>query len=212
MRTRLQPGIAQEPWTIFKQIWDEELDLIRLEKLAIVDVDTVDPSAFRTLAWEVDLPPGELDGLSEAQIRAVLKTALGRKLFAGTRWALEKAITDLAFDEAKLTEWFDEDPAGDPFTFRVELALLQRGPNPADWPRAIEAILKAKNKRSFFASIRIAVKNQFPAPKLASFAMSLQQVRILPFITTEITTRARPHLAAFARSGMCVRIYPQGAV
>lgn len=209
---RLQPGIAKAPWTILNRIWMEELGAFSLDPLAIIDIDRVDPSAFPTIARESKLPPSALEGLTIPQQREVLKFAVLRKRLAGTPWALEKAVNALGFDDATVTEWFDQSPKGDPFTFAVELAMRQRGPTPEDWPRAIRSIVAAKNRRSWFSSIRIAVKTQSVTPYLASFASSVQAIRILPFITTEIERRPPLWLAPFARSGMCVRILPQGAV
>lgn len=209
---RLQPGINREPWTILRQIWREELLRFRLDRLAISDVDKVDASALPSLARAYDLPPSDFEGLTELQTRAVIKTALLRKKRAGTVWALRQAITDLGFDEVTLTEWDKQVPRGDPFTFAIDFKLLQRGPNAEDFSRVIAAILKAKNKRSYFSTVRIVVKNQSVAPRLAAAARSGARTRIFPFITTQIERRPPLRLATVQRVAVCTRILPQGAV
>ena len=80
----------------------------------------------------------------------LMKTAIQQKVIRGTPAAV-KATLSIAFQSAKVIEWWQDSPPGPPNTFRV----LINDPlvDPARVTQMINMVIKTKNARSWFAGI-----------------------------------------------------------
>ena len=87
---------------------------------------------------------------TRAQKLAFLKGAIYDKVLWGTPYAIKKCLS-IAFNAAKIIEWFDDSPVGPHDTFRV----LINDPlvDPVRVTKAVSMIIKKKNARTFFAGI-----------------------------------------------------------
>jgi phage tail P2-like protein len=113
------------------------------------------------------------------------KKAIVNKISKGTPSAI-KQILPLCFDHVDLIEWFDDDPVGPPYTFRVKVADALV--DPAQTRKMIQLILKLKNVRSWFAGLFSLDLIPAPPPGDASFFMSgnvgRYDYQILPYKQT----------------------------
>jgi phage tail P2-like protein len=85
-----------------------------------------------------------------SQKLALLRSAIEDKVIRGTPAAVKKTLS-IAFNSAKIIEWWADTPPRAPNTFRI----LINDPlvDPARVSRLIDMVIKTKNARSWFAGI-----------------------------------------------------------
>jgi phage tail P2-like protein len=87
---------------------------------------------------------------SYSQKLSMVKNAIVSKVYRGTRSAVESTLS-IAFNSARVIEWWEDEPPGPPNTFRILIA------DPLNDPSKIsameEVIFRNKNARSYLASI-----------------------------------------------------------
>lgn len=101
------------------------------------------------LAWEYGVDTWNTDW-SEQEKRNVIARAAYVHRHRGTRGAILRSLEDLPF-QATLTEWFAQTPPGTPYTFGVDLLQDGKPIAPDDIQDMKEAVLRAKNLRSWFS-------------------------------------------------------------
>src|SRR5262249_46777471 len=81
---------------------------------------------------------------------ALLENAIEDKTLRGTPYAVKKTLS-IAFQSAKIIEWFEDSPPGPPSTFRIQIndPLV----DPVRVQKMIDTIIKVKNARSWLANI-----------------------------------------------------------
>jgi phage tail P2-like protein len=85
-----------------------------------------------------------------SQKLALLKQSIYDKTLRGTPFAVKKTLS-IAFQSAKVVEWFNDSPPGPPNTFRI--IINDPLVDPARVQKMIDTIIKIKNARSWFAGI-----------------------------------------------------------
>ena len=104
------------------------------------------------LAWERAVDFWQ-DDWTEDQKRQVLRDAPYVHRHRGTPGAVLRALSVLGYP-AVLVEWWQENPRGTPYTFRVQMTVNDAVP--ADfYGRVRELVIKSKNLRSSLSSIDI---------------------------------------------------------
>lgn len=119
--------------------------------------DTCPENLLAWLAWAFSVEFGT--DWSEAQKRNAIKQSIVVRRHMGTVGAIRKTLNGL-FSDVEVQEWFNQVPAGDPYTFRVLLEADQTGISLESIADAIPFINRAKNVRSHLNEIGVRVKTR----------------------------------------------------
>lgn len=131
------------------------------------DPDTCPSNLLAWLAWAFSVDEWD-PNWTDAQKRQVIKASVDVHSYKGTIGAVQEALAALSFD-ARVQEWFNQIPAGDPYTFRVLLESGQVGISQSDMQSLINLINQTKNLRSHLEGIYLYVATQ-AGPSLAGVA------------------------------------------
>jgi phage tail P2-like protein len=99
-------------------------------------------------SWDMDW--------SETQKRDTIKASVGVHRVKGTIGAVRRALASLGIG-AQLQEWFNQIPAGAPYTYRLLLEISQAGASQAQLAKMNQIVEASKNLRSHLDSIHINV-------------------------------------------------------
>ncbi len=153
----------------------------------IWNADTCPPNLLAWLAWAFSVD--EWDGRwTDAQKREFVKRSVEIHRRKGTIGALKDALAALEVD-VQVQEWFAQEPAGAPFTFRVLLEADQTGFGQEGFASLFEVIMRTKNLRSHLSEIALTVRS-VTGPRIAAVAcvgteITLVDFRMPPMIVTE---------------------------
>lgn len=107
-------------------------------------------------AWSVD---DWSDDWSERQKRDTVKQALAVQRIKGTIGAVRRALGALGLP-VRVQEWFNQTPAGQPYTFRLLLDVDQGALTKADLAKVLEVVANTKNLRSQLETVLLTVTSQ----------------------------------------------------
>lgn len=111
-------------------------------------------SAFSVDAWDASW--------SEAQKRQAIAESVFVHRHKGTIGAVRRALAALGFG-AQVQEWFNQTPAGDPYTYRLLLEVDQVGIDQAALAKILQVVDATKNLRSHLSEIvPIVVSRAWP--------------------------------------------------
>lgn len=96
---------------------------------------------------------------SDDQKRASIKTAVSVQRYKGTIGAVKQALAALGY-AVTITEWFEQDPPGDPYTFDVNVDMSQTGADLAGLQKIISYINVTKNLRSHMNTLLPSVSTR----------------------------------------------------
>lgn len=173
MAVTLLPPTASALERAIAQVDAERLEAIEV-KISTLWNPWACPAPFLPwLAWSFSVDVWNADW-PEAKKRAVIAASFEVHRRKGTRLAVQTALDALGL-RATITEWWQTDPRGQPYTFGVDLAAseimtadLQR-----DARRAIEAAKNVRSHMSLDSGLRIATA-QSAAMSLAAVAAPRQ--------------------------------------
>jgi len=115
------------------------------------NADTCPASVLPWLAWAFSVDQWD-PSWSDAQKRATIKASVSVHRYKGTIGALREAITALGLD-AQVVEWFNQLPAGDPYTFDLQLNISQTGITQAQLLNLVNVVNGTKNLRSHLGDV-----------------------------------------------------------
>jgi phage tail P2-like protein len=187
------------------------LDAERMEAIEI-DINTLwnpwaCPAAFLPfLAWTFSVDVWNPDW-PEARKRAVIAAAYGVHARKGTRRAVREALASLGWDVA-ITEWWEAEPQGAPYTFAVDLAS-EETITPERQAEALAAIETAKNVRSHLTGLVTALRQTSRTPLRAAASLLGEVVAVYPWVPGTLETRIPTPLRAAALYGAEIgTVYP----
>lgn len=105
------------------------------------------------LAWSLSVDYWSGDW-TEEQKREVIRRNWFVHAHKGTRSAIDAALGGLD-QEVRITEWWQELPAGEPYTFRADVMVSGVGIDGATEERVLRIIEETKNVRSHLAQLRV---------------------------------------------------------
>ncbi|UOV84367.1 phage tail protein I [Klebsiella pneumoniae] len=108
--------------------------------------DTCQANLLPWLAWAFSVDEWDADW-SEAQKRAAIKAAVPVQRYKGTIGAVREALAALGFG-VQVQEWFNQLPAGAPYTYRLLLTADQVGVDQSALKKILQVVETAKNLRS----------------------------------------------------------------
>lgn len=119
------------------------------------DADTCPEHLLAWLAWALTVD--EWDGSwSEEQKRAVIKASINVHRIKGTIGAVSQALSALVYT-ARVQEWFNQIPFGEPYTFRALIEVRQSGVVQGAMQSLPRLIQQTKNLRSHLDAIALSV-------------------------------------------------------
>lgn len=107
------------------------------------------------LAWAFSVDEWD-PAWTDQQKRQTIKRSIDVHKYKGTIGAVREALGALQF-EARVQEWFNQVPEGDPYTFRVQLEANQVGISQSALQGLITLINQTKNLRSHLDSVDLSV-------------------------------------------------------
>lgn len=129
-------------------------------------------------AWSVD---EWSDAWTERQKRDTVKTALAVQRVKGTIGAVRRALGALGL-EVRVQEWFNQSPAGDPYTFRVLIETKNTPATRGALVKVVDVINAAKSLRSHLDLIDISTRasSVVTVGCAASIGSEIHVTRFLP--------------------------------
>jgi phage tail P2-like protein len=104
------------------------------------------------LAWAFSVDDWNT-GWTDTQKRGAIKASLGVHQRKGTVGAIQTAMESLGYN-LDVTEWFQQEPAGDPYTFQLTIGIDQVGiPTLGHYTQIERTANNAKNLRSHLNGI-----------------------------------------------------------
>lgn len=122
---------------------------------AMWNADTCPAALLPWMAWAFSVDNWD-DAWTESQRRAAISAAFEIQRRKGTIGAVRRAVASLGLG-LQVIEWFEDTPAGDPYTFRVALDVNQDGASQVSLEKMLAVVDAAKNLRSHMASIDLTV-------------------------------------------------------
>lgn len=116
---------------------------------AVKSADDCPVELLPWLAWEYSVDTWNTDW-TERERRDAIKRAEYIHKHRGTPAAVEMSLSDSPFT-TELIEWFEQDPPGKPYTFRLNVQQDGRPIVQADIQDLKNAVMRAKNLRSWFS-------------------------------------------------------------
>lgn len=156
------------------------------------------------LAWQWHVDGWEY-AQTEVQQRALIASSWDLHKYKGTPWAVLTALRSIGYPHVRLTEWFQQNPARTPGTFRVTFPALPELQEPGTIARLRGLINAYKNTRSWF-EIDVSLQpptddNPVNPPIQLDAGMGLASVAIAHIPNTPIRlppgAAAQQHGAAF---------------
>jgi phage tail P2-like protein len=115
------------------------------------DADTCPSGLLPWLAWAFDVDEWDTTWTDD-QKRATIKASVGVHQHKGTIGAVEQAIAALGVS-VQVQEWFNQAPAGTPYTFQLLLDASQVGATQAQLLKMLDVVDSAKNLRSHLTTV-----------------------------------------------------------
>lgn len=118
--------------------------------------DTCPPALLAWLAWAFSVDQWDANW-TDAQKREFIKSSVEVHRYKGTIGAVRDALAALALD-AQVQEWFNQAPAGVPFTFRLLLTADQVGIDQSALAVLLAVLDRTKNLRSHLSEVELNVR------------------------------------------------------
>ena len=110
------------------------------------------------LAWAFSVDTWD-ENWTVDQKRATIAASYMVHRHKGTIGAVKAALAALGF-QSTVIEWFQEDPPGDPYTFRIKIDADQFGADQGSLTRIASVLDSAKNLRSHLTTINLDVTSK----------------------------------------------------
>ena len=117
--------------------------------------DTCPIELLPWLAWAFSLDDWDVTWTA-AQQRAAVKASYGVHRHKGTIGSVKDALNALGLG-VQVQEWFNQIPAGAPYTYKLLLEVNQYGVSLAELDKIFDVVEHAKNLRSHMTSLDLTV-------------------------------------------------------
>ena len=156
------------------------------------------------LAWSFSVDEWD-NSWSVDEKRRVIRNSHFVHRRKGTLSAIRRALESLGYT-IRVVEWFEEEPAGVPYTFKVEVSATK-----ALYEHVYEQICRIvgtyKNERSHLRAIdvRAEVSGRY---NIGFATLSGIKTTVYPYIAEDMISNAPVCMAGAGQSADCVCIYP----
>lgn len=122
------------------------------------DPDTCAAAMLPWLAWSFSLDEWD-DNWTDSQKRNAIKSGMTVHRQKGTIGSVKRALAAVGVS-AKVQEWFNQSPAGDPYTFKLLLGVSQESLTVRDLQYILSLVDASKNVRSHLSATQITVSSR----------------------------------------------------
>lgn len=158
------------------------IEQVPLRARQMWNADTIPAHLLPWLAWAFSVDDWDVNW-SDTQKRAAIKAAYEVQRRKGTIGAVRRALAALGVN-ITIVEWFEEVPAGEPYTFRLIVNAADGGAPELAMKRIMDVVNSSKNLRSHLASIDTQLEliaTQF----LACVTLTGHEINVMPFSPIE---------------------------
>lgn len=167
--------------------------------------DTIPANLLPWMAWAFSVDDWN-NNWTEAEKRAVIKNSLYVHKHKGTLAAIKRAVEPLGYI-IRIVEWFEDTPPAEPYTFRLEVGLLDKGVDETIYDQFATLIESNKNLRSHMKALTI--KSEISGLAYMGAAMMTGcTTTVFPYIPTDISSTGGIFSAAHEQSVDAVFVYP----
>lgn len=167
--------------------------------------DTCPAELLPWLAWAFSVDEWQ-DDWTESERREVIKSSLYVHKKKGTLAALKRAVAPLGYI-IRVIEWFEESPQGVPYTFRLEVAVTDKGVNETIYQQLERLIQTYKNVRS--QMLKLTIKAEVTGRAFfAAGLMSGIDTTVYPYVAEDMQQPSGMFWAAAEQSADTVEVYP----
>lgn len=135
--------------------------------------DDCPPEFLPWLAWALSVDQWD-EAWTDAQKRAAVKNANWIHRHKGTGGAVRRAVSALGYT-VRIREWWQEEPKGEPYTYRIEIDVDDRGVDAALYESLKATVNSAKNTRSHLSGFSVALAGRGDTPRVAAAAVTARQ-------------------------------------
>ncbi len=157
------------------------------------DPDTCPTSVLPWLAWAFSVEDWDEDW-TEQQKRESIRTAIEVQQHKGTIGAVRQALGSLGID-LRIQEWFNQLPAGDPYTFRIWLESEQTPVTNVGIDQVLTIVERLKSLRSHLdrVLVRTTTKSRARVATAANLGAQITVNQFTPrlLVTNEIAVVVR---------------------
>lgn len=204
-----------EPITLLPPNATDQEQAIELATARLADVpvlvrdawnpDTCPAELLPWLAWAFSVDEWQNDW-TEAEKRGVIRNSLYVHKKKGTLSALRRAVQPLGYI-IRIIEWYEETPKATPYTFRLEVGVLDKGVDAAIYDKLTRIIETYKNVRSQMRALTIKGEVRGTAYFMAGM-MSGVATTVYPYVAEDLESIAGLFMAAAEQSVDTVVVYP----
>lgn len=119
--------------------------------------DTCPTNVLPWLAWAFSVDDWDANW-TESQKREVIKQSVYSQRIKGTIGAVTRQLAALGY-QIQILEWFQQNPAGTPYTFDVYITANQYPLTQADFQKILQVIDTNKNLRSHMDETQLIVRS-----------------------------------------------------
>lgn len=141
--------------------------------------DTCPANLLAWLAWAFSVDEWDASW-TDAQKRGAIKAAIVVHRYKGTIGAVREALAALGV-EAQVQEWFNQIPAGEPYTFRIILTADQVGVSQQAVQKLVAVLDRTKNLRSHLDRIDVVAKTA-TGPVVAAVAALGSDIAVTNYV------------------------------
>lgn len=136
--------------------------------------------------------------------RRVIKNSVKIHMKLGTKYAVETATSDI-YAGSTVEEWFEY--GGEPYFFRLNLDISEKGITTAQQFSLVERIYFYKNARSHLDYIALQWEDTTEI-QLGGYSSLVTTLEIQPFLTTELHSELTLGLGGVTQTGTNLEIQP----
>ena len=169
-------------------------------------VDTVNTSVLPGLAEQFHiLGEGWQFARNDDERRLLLKRAIELHRYKGTPWAIKQVLETLSLN-GQIREWFDY--GGQPFYFRIDVDLSDRGIDEATYDALVELVTEYKNVRSHLEALTLSLTVRSPVPAIAAVTLGGELTTVYPLQLDGVALASAIFIGYGQRTIEMTTIYP----
>lgn len=167
--------------------------------------DTIPANLLPWMAWAFSVDDWN-NNWTEQEKRNVIKNSLFIHKHKGTLAAIKRAVEPLGYI-IRIVEWWEDTPQAEPYTFRLEVGLLDKGVDESIYDQFTRLIETNKNLRSHMKALTIKSEIKGVAYFGAGMVSGITTT-VYPYIAENLESTGGVFTAAAEQSVDAVSVYP----
>lgn len=167
--------------------------------------DTIPANLLPWMAWAFSVDDWN-NNWTEQEKRNVIKNSLFVHKHKGTLAAIKRAVEPLGYI-IRIVEWWEDTPQAEPYTFRLEVGLLDKGVDESIYDQFTRLIETNKNLRSHMKALTIKSEIKGVAYFGAGMVSGITTT-VYPYAIENLDSAGGVFTAAAEQSVDAVSVYP----